>query len=77
MGIYHLSAEEVAAYLDGHVSAFVRRRIETHLVHCDFCLGEVLAMVQHLRTPAGEPANRCEAARGPNPPRPDSSPRLP
>jgi hypothetical protein len=45
----HLSAEELAAYLDGVVTPADRRRIEAHLVRCDPCLSEVIAMLRILR----------------------------
>ncbi len=45
----HLSAEEIAAYLDGVVPLGDRPRIETHLVRCDACFDEILALVRQLR----------------------------
>jgi hypothetical protein len=50
----HLTAEEIAGYLDAVVDSASRRRIEAHLVRCDYCLDEVLAVLQHLRR--GPPA---------------------
>jgi hypothetical protein len=49
MWAHHLSAAEVAGYLDLVVDAVSRRRIEAHLVTCDSCLDEVLAILGLLR----------------------------
>ncbi|MFL5494372.1 MAG: zf-HC2 domain-containing protein [Gemmatimonadales bacterium] len=51
----HLSAEELAAYLDGLATATDRVRIQSHLIHCDRCLNEVVALMKILweRTPPG------------------------
>jgi hypothetical protein len=47
----HLSAEEIASYLDAGVAPAARRRIESHLVQCERCLDEVLAVLQQLPRP--------------------------
>jgi anti-sigma factor RsiW len=45
----HLSAEELSAYVDGKIDPLARRRLEAHLVRCEECLKEVLAILQYLR----------------------------
>jgi anti-sigma factor RsiW len=44
----HLSAEELAAYLDGLMSPAERRQIEAHLIGCNWCLDEVVAVLRLL-----------------------------
>ena len=44
----HLTAQEIAGYLDATVLPAGRRRIEAHLVRCERCLGEVLAAFEQL-----------------------------
>jgi len=44
----HLSAELMAAYIDGALSDIERGRIEAHLVRCRECLAELTELVQHL-----------------------------
>lgn len=39
----HLSAGDVAGYIDGDLAPEVRRRIEDHLDACERCLAEVIA----------------------------------
>jgi hypothetical protein len=48
----HLTVEEIAGYLDAVVDLRSRRRIEAHLVICEACLDEVIAMLRQLRPPA-------------------------
>jgi anti-sigma factor RsiW len=48
MGKEHPSAEQMAAYIDGALSATERGRMEAHLVRCQDCLTELLEVVQHL-----------------------------
>jgi anti-sigma factor RsiW len=48
MGKEHPSAEQMAAYIDGALSATERGRMEAHLVRCQDCLAELLEVVQHL-----------------------------
>jgi Putative zinc-finger len=45
----HLSAEELSAYVDGKIDPLARRRLEAHLVRCEECLKEVLAILHYLR----------------------------
>jgi hypothetical protein len=52
----HLESEEVAAYLDGGLSAKERARAESHLAECDICRAEVVEVSRLLATPA--PARR-------------------
>jgi predicted anti-sigma-YlaC factor YlaD len=47
----HLTAEEISGYLDAVVDLRSRQRIEAHLVMCDACLDEVIAVVRQLRPP--------------------------
>ncbi|MGI9041361.1 MAG: zf-HC2 domain-containing protein [Gemmatimonadales bacterium] len=49
----HLTAEEVAAYLDHASGTPARERIEAHLAACDRCLAEVAAALRFLRPPEG------------------------
>jgi anti-sigma factor RsiW len=49
----HLTASQVAAYLDGLVGPDERLRIELHLGTCDRCLKEVVDGVRRTRF-AGE-----------------------
>ena len=51
----HISAEDMAAYLEGHVGAGERARIEAHLVACDACLDDVLALLGWLRSSRSPP----------------------
>jgi anti-sigma factor RsiW len=44
----HLSAEEVAAYIDGQVSDVERVRIQAHLVICQRCFAELLELLDHM-----------------------------
>jgi hypothetical protein len=46
----HLTADEVAMYLDARMSEADRRRVEAHLADCDICRGEVLEVRSMLRT---------------------------
>ena len=39
----HLSVEEIAVYVDLLTTRPGRLRVETHLVHCDVCLADVVA----------------------------------
>lgn len=52
----HLTAAEIAAYIDTAVERADRRRIEAHLILCDACLDEVIAGLRHLQPKAAEPA---------------------
>jgi Predicted transmembrane transcriptional regulator (anti-sigma factor) len=45
----HLSAEEVAAYIDGVVSDVERGRIEAHLARCQRCFTELVELLHHSR----------------------------
>jgi hypothetical protein len=47
----HLTVEEIAGYLDAVLDLRSRRRIEAHLVMCDACLDEVIAVLRELRPP--------------------------
>lgn len=49
----HLSAEALAAYLDGQITPRERKGIEAHLIRCDPCLDEAIAMLRHLRRRPG------------------------
>jgi len=49
----HLSAGQIAEYLDAAVDPGHRRRVEAHLVVCDTCLEEVIAALKQLRPPSG------------------------
>jgi hypothetical protein len=51
MGASHLTAEQVAAYLERAVSAAERDAIEAHLSTCDACRSEVVEVARLLRTP--------------------------
>ena len=44
----HLSAEELAAYLDGRLTPGDRPRMETHLAQCDLCLSELVETLRYL-----------------------------
>ena len=50
----HLSAEEVAAYIDRALDRDGRERIESHLAGCGPCLSEVLEVQQLLRAVDGQ-----------------------
>ena len=45
----HLSAEELAAYLDGRVAPGDRARLEGHLASCSHCRIELAETLQFLR----------------------------
>ena len=45
----HLSAEDVAAYIDGKVSDVERGRIQAHLIQCQRCFVELMELLHHLR----------------------------
>jgi anti-sigma factor RsiW len=45
----HLSAEQVAAYIDGALSHAERARVEGHLVRCHACLAELLDLLRDIR----------------------------
>ena len=45
----HLSAEDVAAYIDGKVSDVERGRIQAHLIQCQRCFVELIELLHHLR----------------------------
>jgi hypothetical protein len=47
----HLTEEEIACYLDAALDLRNRARIEAHLVTCDACLDEVIAVLRQLRPP--------------------------
>ncbi|MBA3522057.1 MAG: zf-HC2 domain-containing protein [Gemmatimonadales bacterium] len=49
----HLTAEEVAAYLDHASGTPAREQIEAHLATCNRCLAEVAAALRFLRPPEG------------------------
>lgn len=51
----HLSVEEIAVYVDLLTTRPGRLRVETHLVHCDVCLADVVAAVRVLRTSSQGP----------------------
>jgi anti-sigma factor RsiW len=44
----HLTAEEVAAYVDGALSLPQRARIEAHLVRCPPCLAELIDLLRDI-----------------------------
>jgi anti-sigma factor RsiW len=45
----HLSAEEVAVYVDGALSQAERLRIEAHLVQCQACFAELIDLLREVR----------------------------
>jgi anti-sigma factor RsiW len=45
----HLSAEQVAAYIDGALSHAERARVEGHLVRCHACLAELIDLLRDIR----------------------------
>jgi hypothetical protein len=45
----HLTADEVAAYVDREVAEAERARIEEHLSWCPSCLDEVAVLLRTLR----------------------------
>jgi hypothetical protein len=45
----HLGPEEVVHYLHAVIDPAGRRRIEAHLVRCDRCLDEVIAVLRQVR----------------------------
>jgi putative zinc finger protein len=45
----HLTVDEIAGYLDAVLDPRNRQRIEAHLVMCDACLDEVIAVLRELR----------------------------
>ena len=49
MSDHHLSAEDLAAYLDGRVAPGERTRLEAHLVRCQQCLNEMVEALAYLR----------------------------
>jgi anti-sigma factor RsiW len=53
----HLTAEQLAAYLEGLVRDDERREIEAHLIACTGCLDEVLALLRlvGLEPPGSQP----------------------
>jgi hypothetical protein len=51
IGASHLTAEQVAAYLERVVSAAERNAIEAHLSACDTCRSEVVEVARLRRTP--------------------------
>lgn len=50
----HISAEDLAAYLEGRTGGIELARIESHLIHCQACLGDVLATLACLPRSAEE-----------------------
>jgi anti-sigma factor RsiW len=52
----HLTADEVAAYVDRAVRDEERARIEEHLSGCTPCLDEVAALLRALRFGVESPA---------------------
>ena len=46
----HLTAMEVAAYVDNGLVADARARVRSHLAECDECRGEVIAVARLART---------------------------
>lgn len=44
--VEHLSAEAVAAYVDGELGRGARHRAQVHLVHCEECRADVAAQRQ-------------------------------
>ena len=44
----HLSAEDLAAYLDGRLAPGDRTWMEAHLTQCDRCLNEVVETLRYL-----------------------------
>jgi anti-sigma factor RsiW len=52
----HLTADDVAAYVDREVADAERGRIEEHLSWCPSCLDEVAALLRTLRFGDDSPA---------------------
>lgn len=52
LGLPHLEAGDVAAYLDRALAPADRVRVETHLAECEVCRGELLEVRRVLRAPA-------------------------
>src|SRR5256712_5938562 len=46
----HLTAMEIAAYVDHGLVAAARARVRSHLAECDECRGEVIAVARLART---------------------------
>jgi len=46
----HLTAMEVAAYVDNGLEAAARARVRSHVAECDDCRGEVIAVARLART---------------------------
>ncbi len=46
----HLTAMEVAAYVDNGLEAAARARVRSHVAECDECRGEVIAVARLART---------------------------
>ena len=62
----HLSVEEIAIYVDLLTEGSVRLRVETHLVHCDVCLADVVAVVRVLHSSLPTATRARPAGRTPS-----------